>query len=219
MDSVRNTGTRPAEPSSTRESPPAWRQSLAILALCTGAMAAGNAHADEADARAEDRKQLRALMSEVEAGINAQSVERLTALMSDDVTVTWLNAEVSRGKGDVKAYYSRMVGGEGTILEKYLTKVSLGAPARFVGDIAMAEGKAADEFFPHARGPFRLDSNWSSTMKKIDGQWKIVTLHLSTNVFTNPLMAEAKRWTWYSGAGGFVTGALAVFLLLRLRRR
>ncbi|MBK8895371.1 MAG: hypothetical protein IPN64_15490 [Propionivibrio sp.] len=32
---------------------------------------------------------------------------------------------------EVKAYYSRMVGGESAILKKYETKVSLGALARF----------------------------------------------------------------------------------------
>lgn len=194
-----------------------WRRLLLAVVIVAGA-ASGVVCADD-DAHAEDRKQLLALMAEVEAGINAQSADRLAAMMSDDVTVTWLNAEVSRGRDEVKAYYGRMVGGEGTILSKYTTKVALGAPARFYGDVAVAEGTADDEFFPHARGPFHLDSRWSSTMRKIDGQWKIVTLNLSTNVFTNPLMAEAGRWIWIAGAGGFVAGGLLVSVLLWLRRR
>lgn len=194
--------------------PSAWWMWLAIMALSTCAATAGA----DAGEHSEDRKQLRALMTEVEAGINAQSADRLTALMSDDVTVTWLNAEVSRGKDEVKAYYGRMVGGEEAILNKYLTKVTLGAPARFYGEVAVAEGTAADEFFPRARDVFRLDSRWSSTMRKVDGQWRIVTLHLSTNVFTNPLMAEATRWIWFAGGGGACAGGLLVFLLLRRRR-
>lgn len=187
-------------------------------------MAAVMLHADagfsaETDARAEDRKLLRLLMAEAEAGINAQSADRLIALMSDDVTVSWLNAEVSRGKSEVKAYHQRMVGGPGTILKKYVTKVSLSRPARFYGDIAIADGKAADEFYPHARGIFRLDSNWSSTMAKVDGQWKIVALHLSSNVFTNPLLAEAERMVYYAAGGGLLAGLLLMFVILRLRRR
>jgi ketosteroid isomerase-like protein len=186
-------------------------------------MAAVMLHADagfsaETDARAEDRKLLRLLMAEAEAGINAQSADRLIALMSDDVTVSWLNAEVSRGKAEVKAYHQRMVGGPGTILKKYVTKVSLSRPARFYGDIAIADGKAADEFYPHARGIFRLDSNWSSTMAKVDGQWRIVALHLSSNVFTNPLLAEAERMVYYAAGGGLLAGLLLMFVILRLRR-
>lgn len=184
-----------------------------LLAFTTAPIAA------EEDLHNEDRRQLIALMAEVEGAINAQSAERLTARMADDVTVTWLNAEVSRGKNEVKEYYNRMVGGEGTILSKYLTKVSLAAPARFFGDIALAEGIAADEFFPHARSPFHLDSRWSATLRKADDQWQIATLHLSTNVFTNPLMAEAQDWVRYAGIGGLFAGGLFMFLLMRLRRK
>jgi ketosteroid isomerase-like protein len=191
---------------------------LAAVAMLAAACA-GSAVAADADARAEDRKLLRALMAEAEAGLNAQNIDRFTALMSDDVTVSWLNAEVSRGKAEVKTYYQRMVGGPGTILRKYVTKVTLSQPARFYGDIALADGKAADEFHPHARGEFRLDSNWSSTMAKIDGQWKIVSLHLSSNVFTNPLLAEAERMVYYAAGGGLAAGLVLMFLILRLRRR
>lgn len=180
---------------------------------------AGGARAADAGSREEDRKLLRALMAEAEAGLNAQSIERFSALMSDDVTVSWLNAEVSRGKAEVKAYYQRMVGGPGAILKKYVTKVSLSKPARFYGDIAIADGKAADEFHPHARGEFRLDSNWTSTMAKIDGQWKIVALHLSSNVFTNPLLAETEQMVYYAAGGGFAAGLVLMFVILRLRRR
>lgn len=190
-----------------------------LVGVLTAVLGAGAVHATGPDPREDDRKMLRALMTEAEAGINAQSAERLIALMSDDVTVSWLNAEVSRGKAEVKAYYQRMVGGDGTILKKYLTKVSLSAPARFYGDIAIADGKAADEFFPHARGVFRLDSNWSSTMAKIDGHWKIVALHLSANVFTNPLLAEAERMVYYAAGGGLLAGLVLMYLILRLRRR
>jgi ketosteroid isomerase-like protein len=195
-----------------------WKVFLLAAAL-TAAIHTGAGFAADAAARAEDRKLLRVLMAEAEAGINAQSADRLIALMSEDVTVTWLNAEVSRGKAEVKGYYQRMVGGPGTILKRYVTKVSLSKPARFYGAIAIADGKAADEFHPHTRGEFRLDSNWSSTMAKVDGQWKIVALHLSTNVFTNPLLAEAERMVYYAAGGGLLAGLVLMFLILRLRRR
>jgi hypothetical protein len=55
-----------------------------------------------------------------------------------------------------------------------------------------------DEFFPVARGPFTLNSNWTSTSAKIDGQWKVVSMHLSSNVFTNSLIAEAKEAIWWA---------------------
>ena len=59
----------------------------------------------------------------------------------------------------------------------------------------------------------------ASTLAKIDGQWKIVALHLSSNVFTNPLLAEAERMVYYAAGGGFLAGLVLMFLILRLRRR
>ena len=56
-------------------------------------------------------------------------------------------------------------------------------------------------------------------MAKIDGQWKIVALHLSSNVFTNPLLAEAEQMVYYAAGGGLLTGLALMFLILRLRRR
>jgi hypothetical protein len=154
-------------------------------------------------------------MAEVEGAINEQNVDRMLTQFADNATVTWLNAEVSRGKADIKAYYQRMVGGEHAILKKYLTKAKLGAPAKFYGDIAVADGTTADEFFPWKRAVFKLDSNWSGTMGKIDGQWKLVSLHLSSNVFNNPLIDEYKQMLWYVGAGSFVGGLVVMFVLSR----
>jgi hypothetical protein len=181
---------------------------------------AGPAAAAE-DAHAEDRKALIQVFREIEAGINDQNVDRMVAQMAPEATVTWLNAEVSRGHEQIKAYYHRMVKGENRILDRYTTAAKLGASARFYGDglVAVADGTMADAFFPVARGPFRLDSNWTSTSVKIDGRWKVVSLHLSSNVFTNSLLDEAKQTVLYAGGGGALGGLVLAWVIGRFRRR
>ena len=173
------------------------------------------------DPHAEDRKELLKVFREIEAAINAQSVDRMVMQMAPDATVTWLNGEVSRGHAEIKAYYERMVKGEKRILDRYTTTAKVSAPARFFGggDVAVADGTTEDEFFPVARGPFRLSSNWTSTSAKIDGQWKVVGLHLSSNVFTNPLMDEAKSAVWYTATGCLAGGFVLGWLTARIRRR
>jgi len=171
------------------------------------------------DPHAEDRKELLKVFREIEAAINAQSVDRMVMQMAPDATVTWLNGEVSRGHAEIKAYYERMVKGEKRILDKYTTAAKVAAPARFFGDVAVADGTTEDEFFPVARGPFRLSSQWTSTSAKIDGQWKVVGLHLSSNVFTNPLMDEAKSAVWYTATGCLAGGFVLGWLTARIRRR
>lgn len=189
-----------------------------LVSMC---VVVGTGWAQETDPRADDRKLLRNVLVEVEAAINDQNIDRMLAQMDDKVTVIWLNAEVSRGKDEVKAYYRRMVGGDQAILTKYLTKAKLGAPAKLYGDVAVADGSAADEFYPVARGIFTLDSRWSSTMVKSGGEWKIVSLHLSSNVFNNMLTDELKADIVKAGAGGVLGGLVLMFILMRFlgRRR
>jgi hypothetical protein len=173
------------------------------------------------DPHAEDRKELLKVFREIEAGINAQSVDRMVTQMAPEATVTWLNGEVSRGHDQIKAYYNKMVRGDKRILDKYMTAAKLGAPAKFYGngEVAVADGTNEDEFFPVARGPFRLSSNWTATCAKVDGQWKVVALHLSSNVFTNSLLDEAKGAVWYAASGALAGGFVLGWLMSRLRRR
>jgi len=173
------------------------------------------------DLHHDDREALKKILGEVEKAINAQDIEGMIAQMHPNCTVTWWNAEISRGHDEIRAYYRKMVQDKGRIISKYTTQAKLGAHARFVGsgtDVALADGTMEDEFFPVIRGPFKLSSRWSSTVAKTDGQWKIVSLHLSSNVFTNPLIAELTRALTYAGGAGLVVGGLAGWFLGRRRR-
>lgn len=175
------------------------------------------------DLHAEDRQALLQILHAVEAAINAQDIEALLAEMRPDCTVTWWNAEISHGHDEIRAYYNRMVKDPGRIISKYTTEAHLDGHARFVGavgDIALAQGSMEDEFFPIIRGPFKLNSRWTATAAKSDGQWKIASLHLSSNVFTNMLISELTHALWYAGAAGLVAGGLLGWILgRRLGRR
>ncbi len=170
------------------------------------------------DPRQADHLALRKILSEVEKAINAQDIDGMLAQMDPNCTVTWWNAEISHGHDDIVAYYRRMVKDEGRLITRYTTQAKVDGPARFIGsggDVAVAEGSMEDEFFPILRGPFKLSSRWSATVAKSDGQWKIVNLHLSANVFTNTLIAELTRALWYTGAAGVVLGGFIGWFLGR----
>ncbi len=174
--------------------------------------------AETADPHADDRKQLLQIFSEIEKGINEQNIDRMVAQMDENATVIWLNAEASRGHTEIKAYYRRMVGTGDAILKKYTTTAKVAMPARFFGDIAVADGTMVDEFLPIRRDAFKLDSNWSVTCAKRDGKWKIVHLHLSANVFNNNLLDEVKKMVWYAAGGGLLAGLVLMFGIGRLTR-
>jgi hypothetical protein len=186
-----------------------------LIVVCTTLLGTAALQAADEDPHAEDRKALLKVFREIEAGINDQNVDRMVAQMHPRATVTWLNGEISRGHDEIKAYYHRMVKGEKRYIDKYLTAAKVGAPARFYGNgqVAVADGTTEDQFFPVARGPFQLSSRWTSTSAKFDDQWKVVSLHLSSNVFTNSLIAEATDAAWYTGAAGAVAGLVLGLLI------
>lgn len=176
----------------------------------------------QTDLHEQDRHALLQILSEVEKAINAQDIEGILAQMSPDCTVTWWNAEISRGHAEIRAYYRKMVKDEGRYISKYTTQAKLGGHARFVGsgsDVALAEGSMEDTFFPIIRGPFTLSSRWSATAAKSNGAWKIVNLHLSSNVFTNTLISELTRALWWAGGAGLAIGGLTGWFLGRRRRK
>jgi hypothetical protein len=171
------------------------------------------------DPHAEDRKALIKIFNEVEASINEQSLDRMVKQMDPDGTVVWANGEVSRGPAEVLAYYDRMVKGSGRILTKYTTKAALHGHARFLGnDVAVADGTMEDEFTPIIRGPFSLSGKWTTTIARINGEWKVIHLHLSANVFNNVLLDEAKSALMYTAAGGALAGVLIGWFIGRRRK-
>ena len=171
------------------------------------------------DTHAEDRKALLKIFSEVEASINAQSLDRMVKQMDPAATVVWANGEVSRGPSEILAYYDRMVKGSDRILTKYTTVAKLHGHARFLGngDVATADGTMEDEFTPVIRGPFRLSGKWTTTAAKINGEWKVISLHLSANVFNNVLLDEAKSALLYTGGGCLLAEALPGWFLGHLK--
>ena len=178
--------------------------------------------ADVTDVHADDRKALLQVFDEIVKGINEQSIDRMTAQMDENATVIWLNTEASRGHAAIKAYYRRMVSVDGkadAILKKYTTNAKVAAPARFFGDVAVADGTMEDVFYPIARDVFKLSSNWSVTCIKRDGQWKVVHLHLSSNVFDTPFLGEVKQMVWYGVGGGVLGGLLLAFVICAIRKR
>jgi hypothetical protein len=172
----------------------------------------------QTDLHQDDRQALLKILAEVEKAINAQDIDGILAQMRPDCTVTWWNAEISRGHGEIRAYYQRMVKDPGRIISKYTTHSKLGDHARFVGsgeDVALADGSMEDEFFPVIRGPFKLNSRWSATAAKSGGEWKIVNLHLSSNVFTNVLISELTQALWITGGACLFAGRLAGWFIGR----
>ena len=89
----------------------------------------------------------------------------------------------------------------------------------FYGDSAVAWGTTVETYELSDGLKFTLNANWSTTIVKKDGDWKIAALHFSTNLFDNPLLRNAERLVWIAGLVGLLAGVLAAWLLSRWLRK
>ena len=193
--------------------------SLTAALGATAALSAETPPLDPSGGRAEDRKELRVLLTQMEKAIDSLDIDGVLKLMTPDAIVTWQNAEVSRGADQIRAYHARMVRGAARIVTKFSTKATLGGPAAFYGDTAIAYGTTVDTYELASGLNFVLNANWSTTVVKQDGVWKAAAIHFSTNLFDNALLKAAERTTWMVGVGGLVAGLLLAFVVVWLRKR
>lgn len=195
------------------------RHLVLVMCLLAGAgHAASTPPMDASGGRVEDRQQLRTLLEQMEKAISALDIDGVLKLLQPDAIVTWQNAEVSRGHAQIKAYHERMIKGANPIVKKFSTKATLGGPAVFYSDSAVAYGTTVDTFELTEGLSFTLNANWSATSVKVDGQWKVAALHFSTNLFNNPLLNNAKNMMWVAAGVAFVLGVIAGLLLMRMRK-
>lgn len=171
------------------------------------------------DPHAADRTALKAMLADIEKALNQQNIQAALKHLHADVIITYYNAEVTQGHDEAVAYFNRMMEGAGAIVKEHSTKAEVGAPAVFVGDTAVAYGTTTESYKLAAGLEFTLQGNWSTTVQKQDGQWRVRAIHFSTNLFDNPLLNNAQRMGWWTAGGGFVAGLVVMWMLGKVRRR
>jgi uncharacterized protein (TIGR02246 family) len=166
-------------------------------------------------------KELRALRDAVVEAINKNDLDRLATFLDDDVVVTWQNSEVCRGPKEVRAYYDRMMKGPDRVVESVAIDPKVDAPANLYDDnTAVGWGGSKDHFKLTNGRDFPVDSRWSATVVRKDGQWKIASFHASVNMFDSPITwIEVWRARLWTGIPAAIAGLLLGFVIARLFRR
>jgi len=185
---------------------------LGLLLLLLGIVIPGHAQDYE-----EDRAKMRAILADVEKALNAQDFDGIMRHVHENAVITYYNAEVTEGHSAAREYFERMIKSSNAVVKEYSTKGEVSAPAVFHGDTAIAYGTTVENYKLAAGLEFTLNGRWSTSLRKSDGEWKIIALHFSSNLFDNPLLNNASRSTWIAGVVAFIVGALMMFGIGRLR--
>jgi ketosteroid isomerase-like protein len=162
--------------------------------------------------------ELRTFRDSFSDALNRKDLDRMLAHLEKNVVVTFQNAEVARGHEGVRNYYNKMLTGPNKIVDEYSAKLNVDDLTIFYGGSTGISFGSANEHFKLTSGlKFDLTSRWSATLVKQDDRWLVASLHASTNLFDNPLLAAAKRTTLWLSVICLVVGSV-VGLFIRKRR-
>ncbi len=196
-----------------------------VFALAIQPAAWAGKSADDKQAEAV-HEELRALLKEMVAAYNSGDIEKLLTALDENCIITWQNAHVDRGPKQVMAYIDEMTKGPNRVVAKSTISPEADDLSLLYNDnnTAVGFGHSKDHYLLTDGAQFDQDTRWTATVVKKDGKWKAASVHISTNMFDNPIlnMAVKKSMVWFGGIGigvGFLVGLLLGFFFKRSRKK
>jgi ketosteroid isomerase-like protein len=175
---------------------------------------------------------LRALRDSLLDAWTRRDMDALLTHVDPNVVVTWQNGEVSRGPEGIRKFYNEVMVGSNRLISDISSSLKVDELSILHGDnTAIAFGSIHDDF-TLSRGiartavlgsgdKFSLDSRWTATIVKKDGQWKLASYHVSVDAFSNPILSKAvavaKQAAIISGIVGLLLGAIVTWFYMRRR--
>ena len=194
---------------------------IKLLVLITGLTGLGLPAQTPAAAAPEDpaHQELRAIKEAMVTAFNHKDMESFMKHVHPNVVATWQNAEVARHPDGIKAFWKKMGEGESKVVESTQVTVNVDELTSLYGDAGIAFGSLEEEFKFADGKEFKLANRWTATFVKQDGHWLLAAVHVSANLFDNPILSLAVRQTaLWVGLGALVLGGTLGWFLARRRR-
>lgn len=167
--------------------------------------------------RNRDHEELRAMLKAGTEALNSGNPDGLAPLLHSDFSITTVDQKLFTNLNDFKRYYEQMLSGPVKSLTFNPTADELTV---FVGEnIGLSHGTSTDTFV-FADGDTRtMNSRWTATVYKDNGSWKLLNLHIGTDLLDNPVVSALKSQLYKVGIGGGIAGLLIGFLIGWVIRR
>jgi ketosteroid isomerase-like protein len=167
-------------------------------------------------------EQLRTIRDQFITAVNGKDSDTVLALLHPRVVLTAQDGtklSTVRGRDGVEDYLNRLLLGPNKGIESLkLDPQADDLSELHNGDTAVAFGTSDDHYVTVDGNEFDLQTRWTATLVKEGDAWLVANLHVSTNLFDNPVTAAAmKATTWIAIATGII--GLVVGLLLGRRKR
>lgn len=184
-----------------------------------------SARAEEGKPPTEDpaHEELRTLRRQLVEAINKNDIDALLTHLDRNVVITWMDGTVSRGQQGVREYIEEMTKGANRKINSYKSEPEVDDLTHLYGDTGVASGKSRDEVVQTDGQTFVINTRFTATLVKKDGEWNVASFHGSTSMFDNPVLHIAVRrtamWTGaIAGGVGLAVGILATWLLRRRKQ-
>ncbi len=182
---------------------------LLSAVMCFGGFVFGQAPEDPA------HDELRMLRTQVIDAIVQGDIDAVLTHVHPNVVVTWQNADVCRGAGELKAFFERM--GKKTFQGYKVPPTPDDLTVLYGGDTGVAFGRVVGQYTLFGK-EFEFTSRWTATVVKESGKWLLASYHVSFNALDNPLLNAAEKSLIWVAAGTALLGALIGFFLGKRKR-
>ena len=168
-----------------------------------------------------EHAELRAIKDALVTAFNQRDADGFLRHMHPNIVATWQNAEVSRRPDGIRAFMKKVTEGETKQVQSVQAKVEVDELTSLYGEkkTGVAFGSVEQDFKFFDGREIALKSRWTATFIKEDGRWLLAAIHVSANVFDNPVLSLAVRKTaMWSGLGALAVGGVVGWIIGRRRR-
>ena len=161
---------------------------------------------------------LKQFMQTFQAQVNAGQVD-LPSMMQPNVLVTFHNGQRVKGVEALQLFITQLTQSQTTQLTKFQTQLAVETVTENVRGTLVVQGATLDYLAFSDGLQFNLNSDWTAVLVWHGSGWRIAALHLSGNIFDNPVVDSASEGMQFAGMIGFLLGLVASWILYRTIRR
>ena len=163
---------------------------------------------------------IRELRDGLLSAISEKNVDGILNHLHEDVVLTMQDGSALksvRKHAGVRDYMDRLLTGTSPGVKDLKVDVEVDElTIMHGGDTGVAFGSSNDHYVLSSGGEFNLATRWSATVVADGNQWKVANLHVSSNLFDNPVINASKNYLFAIGGIGLGVGLLLGFVLAKL---
>lgn len=144
--------------------------------------------------------------------INTRDFSKIEPYLHPSFTITTVDNRVFHKVQEFEQYWNRQFTGP---LQKIVMDVNVDPTRVFLSpDTEVAYGDAIATFYFRDGNVQPMAMRWTAVLQRFQGKWTIQSLHFSSNLLNNPVLAGAQRMgrnaAIATGIGGLLIGAVVM---------